>query len=160
VTEFDSAAGRAVVQIALSNTSDAALWQGTRVSAIGFDVDADLAGASASGLFAQVVTGGKFPNQFGPVDVCAVDNPNNCSGGQNGGVTLGNSGVVALTLHFESGLPSLALGHFGVRYQSLDSKALGFCDASGTGSGTVPEPSLLGLLGAAGLALYGRRRSA
>jgi len=158
VTELDAAAGHVVLQISLSNTSDAGLWQSTRASAIGFDVDASLASASVSGLFQHALTGGKFPNQFGPVDVCAVDNSNNCSGGQNGGVTLGQDGVITLTLSFAGPIDSLELTNFGVRYQSLTSSELGFCGDSGTGTGRVPEPRVLALLGAAGLALLGRRR--
>jgi len=160
VTDLDAAAGRVVLRISLDNTSDASLWQSTRVSAIGFDVNGSLSSASASGLFQYALTGGKFPNQFGPVDVCMVDNRNNCTGGQNGGVTLGQDGVITLTLSFAGPIGSLELTNFGVRYQSLSSSELGFRGASGTGAGTVPEPRALALLGAAGLALLGRRRRA
>ena len=160
VTQFDAAAGRVVLEISLSNTADASLWKSARVSAIGFDVDAPLASATASGLFSQAVTGGKFPNQFGPVDVCAVDNPHNCSGGRWGGVKLGQSGVLTLVLQLDGPIAALDLTNFGVRYQSLTSRSLKLCDASGTGRGTVPEPRALALLGAAGLALLGRKRRA
>jgi hypothetical protein len=158
VTEFDAASGHVVLQITLSNTTDAALWQGARVSAIGFDVSSPIVSAAASGLFSFAVTGSKFPNQFGAVDVCAIDNPNNCSGGQNGGIEIGENGVVTMTLDFAGPITSLELANFGVRYQSLDSEELGLEGDSGTGTGTVPEPRLLALLGAAGLALLGRKR--
>ena len=158
VTELDAAAGRVVLEISLHNTADAALWKSARVSAIGFDVDATLTSAAASGLFSHAVTGGKFPNQFGPVDVCAVDNAHNCSGGRWGGVKLGKSGVITLTLQLAGPIAALELTNFGVRYQSLTSKSLELCDASGTGTGTVPEPRALALLGAAGLALWGRKK--
>lgn len=157
VTELDGAAGRVVLEISLSNTADAALWKSARVSAIGFDVDATLSGATASGLFSHAVTGGKFPNQFGPVDVCAIDNAHNCSGGGWGGVKLGQSGVITLTLQLAGPIAALDLTNFGVRYQSLTSRSLELCDASGTGTGTVPEPRALALLGVVGLALWGRR---
>ena len=158
VTEFDAAAGRVVLQISLTNTSSPSLWQSSRVSAVGFDVDGGLAGASASGLFQSAVTGGHFPNQFGPIDVCAIDNSNNCTGGRNGGLSLGQSGVVTMTLTFSGPISSLDLANFGVRYQSLNSSQLEISEGSGTGHGAVPEPRTLALLGAAGLALFGRKR--
>ena len=159
MTEFDAAAGRVVLQISLENTSDAALWESARVSALGFDVNGGIASANTGGLFQHAVLGGQFPNQFGPVDVCVIDNANNCSGGGNGGVHIGESGVITLTLNFAGPISSLDLTNFGVRYQSLESDDLGFDGDSGTGSGdVVPEPRLLGLLGIAGLALAGTRR--
>jgi hypothetical protein len=160
VTEFDGAAGRVTLEISLANTADASIWKSARISAIGFDVDAPLADAEAGGLFSHAVLGGKFPNQFGPVDVCAIDNAHNCSGGRWGGVKLGKSGVLTLTLQFDGPIAALDLTNFGVRYQSLTSKSLELCDASGTGRGTVPEPRALALLGAAGLAFWGRKRRA
>ena len=160
VSEFDGAAGHVVLQISLENTSDAGLWESARVSAIGFDVDSTITSASASGLFGYAVLGSQFPNQFGSVDVCAINNANNCSGGGNGGLALAQSGVVTLTLNFSGPITALELTNFGVRYQSLDSSELGFDGDSGTGTGTVPEPHVLALLGTAGLALIGRRRRA
>jgi hypothetical protein len=160
VTEFDGAAGHVVLQISLENTSDAGLWESARVSAIGFNVNAEIASASASGLFSSAVLGGQFPNQFGSVDVCAIDNANNCSGGAQGGLQLGEHDVVTLTLNLAGPITSLDLTKFGVRYQSLDSSELGFDGDSGTGTGTVPEPHVLALLGAAGLARIGRKRRA
>ncbi|HEY8123385.1 MAG TPA: cistern family PEP-CTERM protein [Myxococcota bacterium] len=157
VTEFDGAAGRVVLQISLSNTTDTTLFKQARVSALGFDVDATLSGASASGLFGHALLGSQFPSQFGPVDVCAIGNPNSCSSGRNAGALLGQSGVVTLTLSFAGPLTALDLSNFGVRYQTLEPVGP-FIEDSGTGHGTVPEPRVLALLGAAGLALFGRRR--
>jgi hypothetical protein len=160
VTEFDAAAGRVALQISLSNTTDPALFRQSRVSALGFDVDVDLASASSSGLFAHAVRGSAFPNQFGPIDVCAIDNPNNCAGGRNGGLQIGESGVFTLVLTFAGPIASVEFGNFGVRYQTVEPEGC-FADDSGTGRGTVvPEPRLLALLGAAGLFLLGRRRHA
>lgn len=153
VTGFDAAAGVVVLEIALHNSTDTEIWQSARISAIGFDVDAALVSATASGLFSFAVQGGKFPNQFGPVDVCAIDNHNNCSGGRDGGLHVDESGTLTLALTFSGPIASLDLRNFGVRYQSLDSDELCFRGASGTGAGTpLPESSALALLGAGALA--------
>jgi hypothetical protein len=159
VTEFDAASGRVVLEITLENTTDTSLWRTARVSALGFDVGRDIETASTSGLFQHAVLGGKFPNQFGPVDVCVIDNRNNCSGGRNGGVQIGKNGSITLALDLAGPISSVDLTNFGIRYQSLRSPGRGCDEASGTGHGAVvPEPRLLGLLGIAGLALAGTRR--
>ena len=144
----------------LTNTTDPLLFKNTRVSALGFDVGATLVAATSSGIFDSGVLGGQFPNQFGPVDLCASGNPNNCSGGANAGLNIGQSGVFTLALSFAGPIASVDLSHFGVRYQSVNPLGV-FVDDSGTGSGAVvPEPRALALLGAAGLALIGTRRRA
>ncbi|MBM4385349.1 MAG: cistern family PEP-CTERM protein [Deltaproteobacteria bacterium] len=161
VTEFDAATGHVVLEITLTNTTDASIWESSRVSAIGFNADHPIVSASSSGLFSEAVTDGRFPGIRGLIDVCAIDNPNNCSGGGNGGVTLGQSGVVTMTLEFGGPITSLDLSRFVVRYQSLNSEQLDICDDSGVGEGVVvPEPRVLALLGIAGLALVGSRRRA
>lgn len=161
VSEFDAATGHVVLEITLTNTTDASIWEGSRVSAIGFNVDQTVVSASSSGLFAHALTGGHFPRIRGPLDVCAVDSPTNCSRGGNGGVTIGQSGVIALTLEFGGPIASLDLSRFVVRYQALDSAQLSISRDSGVGEGAVvPEPRLLGLLGVAGLVLAGSRERA
>lgn len=148
------------LSITLTNTTDATLFSGSRVSAIGFDPSVPLAGASSSGLFANAVTGNAFPNGFGPVGVCAIQNRNNCKGGANGGVGLGQSGTMLLTLDFAAPVASVDLSNFGVRYQGVDSTRLGLSGASGTGrpgGGPVPgipEPGA-GLVFALGMTLAG-----
>ena len=159
VTALDGAAGVVTFEIVLRNTTDASLWQRARVSAIGFDVSSELLRAAASGLFSSALRGGRFPNRFGPVDVCAIDNRNNCSGGGSGGLRLGESGSLTMTLGFIGPIEQLDLTNFGIRWQSLTSHELRVCDASGTGHGTVPEPAPLALLGAATAALAATRLS-
>jgi hypothetical protein len=158
VTHFDAAAGQVVLEITLTNTTDPALFRQSRVSALGFDVDAQLTGAASSGLFDHAVLGGQFPNQFGPVDVCAIGNPNNCADGHNDNAKIGETGVFTLTLSFAGPIAGLELTNFGVRYQTVE-PVCEFVDDSGTGRGAVvPEPRAMALLGAAGLALFGSRR--
>lgn len=143
VTSFDAAAGTVVLDIALTNDTDASIWQSARVSSIGFDVDPNVTGASASGVFSYAVLSGKYPNQFGPIEVCAINNKNNCSGGGSGGLLIGQSGAVTMKLDFGGPISQIDLTNFGVRYQSLDSQSLGLRGASGTGHGTppIPEPA-------------------
>jgi hypothetical protein len=197
VSEFDSAAGRVVLEISLANTADPSIWKSALVAAICFDVDAPLVSASASGLFSHTVLGKMLLSPFGALDVCATDDGRGCSGerkasfhsrgrggdghrggrqrggheggkhsgghwkdGHESGVEVGQSGVLTMTLQLEGPIASLDLSSFGVRYEDLTSRSLKLCDASGTGRGTVPEPRALALLGAAGLALWGRKRRA
>ena len=164
VTSFDAATGQVVLSIALQNTTDSSIWQSARVSALGFDVAPTATSASASGLFSYAVLGGQFPNQFGPVDVCAINNRNNCSGGGNGGLLIGQNGTITMSLSFGGPITTIDFTNFGVRYQSLSSQSLGLTGASGTGRGTppVPEPASAALF-ALGVGIVGaalRKRSA
>ena len=151
----------AVLDITLQNTSDSNIWQSARLSAFGFDSSAPLSGGSSSGLFSSAVLGGAFPNGFGGVDICATNNPNACQGGGNGGLQIGQSGTIQMTLNFASPVNSVDISNLGVRWQSLDSRRLGIRGGSGTGgvSNPIPEPSAALAFGI-GLAIVtaGRRR--
>jgi hypothetical protein len=133
----------AVWNIVLSNISDSGI--SSRTSALGFDVSSLLSGGSSSGLFSKAKLNGSFPNQFGNIDVCFT-NGNTCQGGQNGGVSTGETGSFLATMNFANAVSSFDLSNFGVRYQSIDGN--GFNGDSGTGRGTtvndntkdVPEP--------------------
>lgn len=147
-----------VMDITLTNTTSV-LWESARVSAFGFDTNPEIVSASVdSTVFANVNLGGQFPNGFGSVDLCVINNRNNCNGGAGGGLNIGGSTVVTLSLSFENPISAVELENFGVRYQSLTSSALGFDGDSGTGrpSNPIPEPRstamfLLGGLLVAGL---------
>ena len=158
-----------ILDIKLSNTTDGSIWESSRVSAIGMNVSEPIASASTSGVFQYAILDSKFPNQYGSLDVCAIDNKNNCNGGGGGGLTMGQMGTVTLTLNFANSITSLDLSNIGVRWQSLASKQLGISGDSGTGGGggddtpggAVPEPSAI-IVFAAGMLLAGsrlRRRS-
>lgn len=133
----------AIWDIALSNISDSGI--SSRTSALGFDVSSLLSGGSSSGLFSKAKLDGSFPNQFGGIDICFT-NGNTCQGGQNGGVSTGQTGNFLATMNFANAVSSFDLSNFGVRYQSIDGN--GFNGDSGTGRGTtvtdntkdVPEP--------------------
>ncbi|MBM4334327.1 MAG: hypothetical protein FJ108_00245 [Deltaproteobacteria bacterium] len=147
-----------VMDITLTNTTSV-LWESARVSAFGFNTNPEIVSASVdSTVFANVNLGGQFPNGFGSVDLCVINNRNNCTGGRKGGLTIGQSTGITLSLTFQNPISAVDLDNFGVRYQSLTSSALGFDGASGTGrpSNPIPEPRstamyLLGGLLVAGL---------
>lgn len=149
-----------VLSIDLGNAADSAIWQSARLSAFGFDTSATITSASTSGLYANAVVGGKLPNGFGAIGVCVVDNRNNCSGGGNGGISLGDQGVAQLTLTFDRVLTSLDLTNLGARWQSLDSARLGIRGGSGTGgiSRAIPEPSAALVFGIGTLLVGAARR--
>lgn len=147
-----------VMDITLTNTTSI-LWESARVSAFGFDTNPEIVSASVdSTVFSNVNLGGQFPNGFGAVDLCVINNRNNCTGGRGGGLDIGGSTVLTLALTFQNPVTAVELDGFGVRYQSLTSSALGFDGDSGTGrpSNPIPEPRstamyLLGGLLVAGL---------
>lgn len=157
VIEVESLSGNSLVlNVTLSNTSTV-LWETSRVSAFGFNTGPDLVSASLeSTVFSNVNTGGSFPNGFGSIDLCVINNRNNCSGGRGGGLSIGQSTVLTLTLNFSNPVTSVELDNFGVRYQSLSSETLGFDGDSGTGSPTtpgnpIPEPASTALFLVGGL---------
>jgi hypothetical protein len=145
-----------VLNVTLSNTSTI-LWDRARVSAFGMNAGGDVATASVvSAAFGNVNLDGKLPNGFGAVDLCVINNRNNCSGGGGGGLGIGESTVLKLTLSFLEPVRAVELDNFGVRYQSLTSKELGYDGDSGTGreydpTKPIPEPGSVALFLVGGL---------
>jgi len=147
-----------------------------RVAGLGFvDINPTVNGGSvtnAGGTGWQFNFGNnlQFPNQFGSLEACLIDNNNNCNGGGNGGVANGSSATVLFNLTFASSQSSITFNGMGVRYQSIVGVNGG---TSGTGSDTntgpnvpvlenvVPEPATMGLMGLslAALAVVSRRRN-
>jgi len=153
-------ANQIVLDVTLTNTSNSVLWQSARISAFGFNSDPNIVSASlSSDVFNNVILGGQFPNGFGSIDLCVINNRNNCTGGRNGGLLIGRSETMQLTLNYNGPISSINFDNFGVRYQSLSSSQLGFNGASGTGHGTVsnpiPEPRSTALFLLGGLLVVG-----
>lgn len=165
--------GKAAFEYKLTNLS-AAPVDAARISLFGFDV-AGFKGASASGDYARVGSG-NVP-MIGAADVCfaAAGRGGSCAGGGGAGIWGGEAASGAFTLTFaDTGLP-LVLDNLFVRYQAIDSKALGIKGGSGVGqgrlwqdpggnNGVVPEPAtwlmLIAGFGLVGLSMRRRRDAA
>lgn len=144
--------------ITLSNTSSAPILD-SRVSILAFNLADDYfrARSSVSGVFDTVGTG-NMP-MVGGVNAClkAAGSTKNCAGGGNGGVDMGDTGSISLSINYDTLLPQLEFTDFFVRYQSIDGSAFG---SSGVGYGTaVPVPSAAWFLGTALVSLAGIGRS-
>lgn len=159
----------------VANTSSAPVTD-SRISSFAFNTDPTISSANSTGAFSYTTLSSNYPNSIGTVDVCFKDAATgSCAGGASGGLNLGETGTGSFTLSFSAPVSALTLSDFYVRYQSITGVP-GISSASGAGTMTttsggstggstggtpVPEPGMLGLLGASllGLAMARRRKA-
>jgi hypothetical protein len=141
----------------------------SRISIFGFNVDPNVAPASASatGLFGgSVASSGNNP----AVELCfkVATNGNNCTGGGGNGLLIDDDPATGtLTLNFASAPTTVTLDNFYIRYQTLASTASNETSARGTGTvvatPAVPEPATWGMMilgfGLVGASMRYRRRA-
>jgi hypothetical protein len=156
----------------LANTSGGSVTA-SRLASFGFDVNPNVSGASATGMFDLSTRNSNISNGIS-VEVCFRDAGGNCNGGGNGGLTIGQAipnGAFpnnTFTLLFAQAQSAIQLDRFVVRYQSINTVG-GLNGGSGVGIvgdgpldplGGVPEPASWAML-IAGFGLVGatmRRR--
>lgn len=146
----------------MTNTSGAPI-DAARLTIFGFNTDPNVTGVStgAGDLF-NVIASGNQPNGLANIDVCFKDSgpANNCTGA-NQGLSISAASSGTFNLNFANLPEKLVLSHFSVRYQGIDSRALGISDGSASGIPTaVPEPAAWAMM-LAGFGLVGsamRRR--
>jgi PEP-CTERM motif len=155
----------------LANTSSGSVTA-SRLSSFGFDVAPNVSGASATGMFDLSTRDSSISNGIS-VEVCFRDTGGSCSGGGNGGLTIGQSipngqfQTNTFTLAFSQAQSTINLDRFVVRYMSINTVG-GVTGGSGVGVvgedlfDPVPEPASWAML-IAGFGLIGaaaRRRRA
>lgn len=153
-----------IFSVSVTNNSNNNVWEQSRLSGFGFNVNPDVASVSEDDDSWLVSYDKMLPGDPENLEVCFSGNANSAICGTTGvGVDIGETVSFSMELFFNGALPAtISLDNFGVRWQSLDSDQLNFQGDSGYGRpvAKVPEPAALGLfgLGFLGIALASRRR--
>ncbi|MEL6382250.1 MAG: cistern family PEP-CTERM protein [Cyanobacteria bacterium J06626_18] len=154
--DFDASSGSAKFKVDVTNNSDGTIWDSASVTGLGFAVDPDVAGATSDGVFDNAYVGAQKTG-LDQVELCYSNGHSCTSGGQNGGVKLGDTASFYTTLNFGSGVTdsfSFFLDGFYANFKG-DSDGLGY---SADAAGEVPTPALIpGLIGA-GIAALRRKQ--
>ncbi|KRB39871.1 hypothetical protein ASE02_08710 [Phenylobacterium sp. Root700] len=142
------------------NTSSAPI-DASRISIFGFDVTPDILSSTSTGTYDTWSSGNVAQLGFREACYSAV----NCGGGAGVGALLGGPALTGtFSLVFAADQTSLSLENLFVRYQSINSEALGLNGGSGAGVPTtvVPEPATWAMMiigfGAAGAMIRRARR--
>jgi hypothetical protein len=150
---------------ALANTSSAPI-DDSGVTAFGFNATPNivLGLSSITSTWFDAIASGNVPGGT-DLEFCVKNGQtNNCAGSQ-GGPNLGETADGSLVLGYNSLFDSITLEDFLVRYQRIDSVALGLDDGSaiGTPTGGVPEPATWAMMlmgfGAVGYTMRRRRKT-
>ena len=165
----DNRTWRVLAEVANTSTVGTAAT-GARLGAFSFDTDPNLASVRFvdKGDFNFIGTGGNMTGGLNNVEFCIGVGSNNCSGGGNNGIRVGEAGDTLFDLTFLGQAPTaIQFSNFFVRWQVLPSNP-----SSGVGRMTsitvdgnggpqgIPEPSSWAML-IAGFGLVGavaRRR--
>jgi len=127
----------------LSNTSGGPI-NASRVTIFGFNSNPNFVSVTAPTGSFNIISSGNQPNGLADLELCFKDRgpSKNCTGAQDG-VAKGGSTSGTFNLTYGSALSSITLSDFSVRYQGIDSSALGLRDGSASGQpfGLVPEPA-------------------
>lgn len=154
---------RVVLDVTLTNTSDSVLWPGARISEFGFENGASLASGSL-GVDEPRRTRARVRAERSARKACRTGAGALCRFGGKGGLAIGESRTVQLTLFFDPSLGKLDLGRFGIRYGRSRSLGRGVVEPGPTGgvpsTNPIPEPRSVALfaIGFAVVALAAQRR--
>lgn len=156
--DFNASTGTAKFKVDVTNNSNANVWDEASIVGLGFAVDPDLQSASSSGVFSKSYVGQQSTG-VKDVEVCYSNGYSCTSGGQNGGIKLGETASFYTTLNFGNQAANgfnILMDKFYVSWKG-DSTTLehyGKADSYGE----VPTPALIpGLIGA-GLAAFRKKQ--
>jgi len=126
----------------LANTSGAPI-DDSGVTAFGFNAAPDivLGLSSVTSTWFSTISSGNVPGGT-DLEFCVKNGQNNNCAGSQGGPNLGETATGSLVLGYNSLANSILLSDFLVRYQRIDSVALGLNDGSAIGSPTTPPPGV------------------
>lgn len=137
VTLTSAAKGRFVFSYRIANTSGAPV-SASRVSLFGFDIDRDVADATATGALRLLGTG-RVPG-LGQRDVCmGREDHDRCDRG-TGGVRLGRTGAGTFWFVGVSG-GAIGFDNLFVRYEDVVAPSLALDDADGVGQPVIAPPA-------------------